>query len=40
MKELMQVIAGFILFFALIILADQDNPCSQFGRNQERCSQR
>jgi hypothetical protein len=33
------ILLGLAIFFGLIFLADRDNPCSQFGQNQERCTQ-
>jgi hypothetical protein len=33
------ILFGLAIFFGLIFLADRDNPCSQFGKHQERCSQ-
>jgi hypothetical protein len=33
------ILLGMAIFFGLIFMADRDNPCSQFGQHQERCSQ-
>lgn len=34
------ILLGVVIFVGLIFLADRDNPCSQFGQNQQECTQR
>lgn len=40
MGNFLAFLMGVAMFFALLFLADHDNPCSQFGEHPERCSQR
>jgi hypothetical protein len=39
MKEMMMVIGGLLLFFAVQAWVDSLNPCSQFSNEPQRCSQ-
>lgn len=37
MNAITYVLVGLLCFFGLLFLSHGDNPCSQFGMNQELC---